>query len=64
MWKGAMLACYNMTMAAVPGVLSYGPNPCISVFKIRSIIFFLEMVSHLFACVCVLAFCSLPLLCS
>jgi hypothetical protein len=43
-----------MTMAAVPGVLSYGPNLHILCSKL-GILFFLEMVSHLFACMCVLA---------
>jgi hypothetical protein len=42
-----------MTMAAVPGILSYDPNLHILCSKL-GILFFLEMVSHLFACMCVL----------
>ena len=42
-----------MTMAAVPGVLSYGPNLHVFAFEVRYLVFFLEMVSHLFACMCV-----------
>jgi hypothetical protein len=51
-----------MTMAAVPGILSYGPNLHIFVFEVRYLVFSYGVTPFcLHVCACS---CSLPLLCS